>query len=331
MSPPLVEARRLGRSYRTFTRRPGLWGGLRDLFARGELRPAVHDLDLEIHAGERVALLGRNGAGKSTTVKLICGILEPTSGHLTVAGRAPTDDRAAHVRQIGVVFGQRTGLWWDLPVQEAFALQSAVFRLSPADSRARIDELSDLLELRPLLGLPVRELSLGQRVRCDLAAALLHRPRLLLLDEPTIGLDVGVKRRLRAFLRGLADHGVTVLLTTHDLVDVAAVCDRVVLLDAGRVRFDGSVAGLRAAHGAAASLRIEGVGPPPASLVGAEALADGTWTARVPVDAGEPPSAAAAALLGRLHAAGVVPTGLSVEEPDLEAVVAAAQGAGGPP
>jgi ABC-2 type transport system ATP-binding protein len=209
-------------------------------------------------------------------------------------------------------------------------LQAAVFRLGPADTQARIDELSDLLELRPLLGLPVRELSLGQRVRCDLAAALLHRPRLLLLDEPTIGLDVGVKRRLRAFLRGLADHGVTVLLTTHDLVDVAAVCDRVVLLDAGRVRFDGSVAGLRAAHGAAATLQVEGVGAPPASLSGAEALPDGTWTARVAVDPGASPSAAAAALLGRLHAAGVVPTGLSVEEPDLEAVVAAAQGASGP-
>ena len=329
MSPPLVEARRLSRSYRTFTRRPGLVGGLRDLFARGELRPAVRDLDLEIHAGERVALLGRNGAGKSTTVKLLCGILEPTSGHLSVAGRAPTADRAAHVREIGVVFGQRTGLWWDLPVQEAFALQAAVFRLDSDDARARIGELCDLLELAPLLGQPVRELSLGQRARCDLAAALLHRPRLLLLDEPTIGLDVGVKRRLRAFLHALAADGVTVLLATHDLVDVAAVCDRVVLLEAGRVHFDGSLAELRAAHGATATVRIDGVGPPPPMLAGCESFADGTWTARVSVDPGDTPAAATARLLGHLQQVGVVPTALAVEEPDLEAVVAAAQAAGG--
>jgi ABC-2 type transport system ATP-binding protein len=335
VSDALIEARDLSRSYRSFLRRPGLMGGLRDLFAPSATVAALSGLDLDVSAGERLALLGPNGAGKSTMVKLLCGILEPTSGSLRVAGRVPAADRRAHVRQIGVVFGQRTGLWWDLPVQEALALQAAVFSLSVNQTRVRLAELDRLLDLEPLLGRPVRELSLGQRVRCELAAAMLHRPRLLLLDEPTIGLDVSVKLRLRHFLRGLADDGVTVVLTTHDLSDVAAVCDRVVLLDRGRRRFDGTLDDLELTLGVRRIVRVTldrdwsgrtlPDGAIPADLVAETAVQDGVVSLAVP--AGQSSAAVVPRLLRALDGSGVKVAEMAVDEPDIEALVAAAYGA----
>ncbi|MFT4975420.1 MAG: ABC-2 type transport system ATP-binding protein [Myxococcota bacterium] len=256
---PLVSARGLRRTFRTFQRRPGLVGALRDLFALGGTdRVALQGLDLDIFPGERVALIGPNGAGKSTTVKLLCGILSPTSGELLVSGRRPHRERQAHVRDIGVVFGQRTQLWWDLAVIEAFDLLAAVFLIPPADYRARLERFDTVLGIGELLGQPVRELSLGQRMRCDIAAALLHQPPLLLLDEPTIGLDVSVKLRIRDFIREInAEQGTTVVLTTHDLSDVEAVCDRVLLIDRGQLLFDGTVPALKAQLGGRRRLVVD--------------------------------------------------------------------------
>ena len=216
-------------------------GALRDLFAlETEERVAVDALDLSITGGELVALIGPNGAGKSTTVKMLTGILAPTAGELSVLGRDPHRARKAHVREIGVVFGQRTQLWWDLAVVEAYTLLASIFEVPREVYDQRLRRLDDLLGLGPLLRTPVRELSLGQRMRCELGAALLHGPKILFLDEPTIGLDVAVKHRVRDFVRTLSQDGTTVLLTTHDLSDVEALCQRIVLLDRGRVLFDGT-------------------------------------------------------------------------------------------
>jgi ABC-2 type transport system ATP-binding protein len=196
---------------------------------------AVDDLSLRVEAGEAVGYIGANGAGKSTTIKMLCGILVPTSGEVRTCRLRPVAERRRLAREIGVVFGQRSQLWWDLPTGESFALLAAIHRLSPADAAARREELVERLELGEFLTTPVRQLSLGQRMRAEVAAALLHRPRLVILDEPTIGLDVLSKQRLREFLvTERRDHGTTLLLTTHDMGDVERLCDRVVLVDRGR-------------------------------------------------------------------------------------------------
>lgn len=249
---PVVEVSDIRRSYRTRERRPGLLGAVRDLF--GAERREVVALDgvsLRVEPGEILGFIGANGAGKSTTIKCVTGILKPDAGTIRVCGLDPWAQRQAHVRNIGVVFGQRTQLWWDLAVIEAFDLLAAVFEVPDADYRRRLAELCELLALtEPLLHTPVRQLSLGQRVRCDLAAALLHGPKVLLLDEPTIGLDVAVKQRIRSFIRHIArERQVAVLLTTHDLSDIEELCERVVLVDAGRTVFDGPLTELRALGG----------------------------------------------------------------------------------
>lgn len=243
---PRIVAEGLSRSFRTFARSRGLGGAIRDLFrTRTEERAAVVGVDFTIEPGEAVALIGPNGAGKSTTVKMLTGILRPTGGRVRVGGLDPWADRSTHVRQIGVVFGQRTQLWWDLAVIEAFDLTAAMFGVADADYRRRLHHFDEVLGIGPLLRTPVRQLSLGERMRCELAAALLHAPPVLFLDEPTIGLDVAVKLRLRAFLAELRDRGdTTLLLTTHDLGDVSALCPRVMLLAEGRLLHDGPLPAL---------------------------------------------------------------------------------------
>ncbi len=242
-------------------------GALRDLFAlETEERVAVDALDLSISGGELVALIGPNGAGKSTTVKMLTGILAPTAGDLSVLGRDPHSARKAHVREIGVVFGQRTQLWWDLAVVEAYTLLASIFEVPRPVYDQRLRRLDELLGLGPLLRTPVRELSLGQRMRCELAAALLHGPKILFLDEPTIGLDVAVKHRVRDFVRTLSQEGTTVLLTTHDLSDVEALCRRIVLLDRGRVLFDGTPDALKERLGGRRQIVVDvASGTPPLS------------------------------------------------------------------
>ena len=215
---------------------------MRNLFSR-EYRVvrAVNDVSFAIEAGELVGYLGPNGAGKSTTIKMLTGILVPSSGEVCVDGRVPWKQRVDHVRGIGVVFGQRTNLWWDLPVIESLDLLRHVYRVPEDQYERNLAEFRDLLGLSDFINTPVRSLSLGQRMRADLAGALLHDPRILFLDEPTIGLDVVAKERIRQFIKTInRERGVTVILTTHDLGDVQKLCERVMMIDRGQLLFDGS-------------------------------------------------------------------------------------------
>src|SRR5437899_3641968 len=242
----LVEA--LAKTYRVAERAPGLAGAVRGLVRRRwrEIH-ALADVSFSLEAGELLAFIGPNGAGKSTTVKILSGILRPTSGRVEVGGLVPYEDRVRHVARIGVVFGQRSQLWWDLPVLDGFDLLADIYRVEPAHYRRRRDELVAMLRLDPLLDQPVRQLSLGQRMRAEFAAALLHDPAILFLDEPTIGLDAPSKLAVREFVRRLnRDNGVTVLLTTHDMHDVEALAERVIVIGHGRVLADSPFETLRA-------------------------------------------------------------------------------------
>ncbi|MCR8630544.1 ABC transporter ATP-binding protein [Paenibacillus radicis (ex Xue et al. 2023)] len=203
---------------------------------------AVNNISFTIDTGETVGFLGPNGAGKSTLVKMLAGILVPTSGSLKVNGVTPHRDRMNYAMNIGVVFGQRTTLWWDLPLSHSFDLLRVIYEITPQDYETTLRWLIELLELEPILDRPVRQLSLGQRMRAELAAALLHRPQVLFLDEPTIGLDIAVKQRIRTSLRELnREWGVTILLTTHDLRDIEEICQRLIVIDKGQLMYNGSL------------------------------------------------------------------------------------------
>ena len=219
---------------------------------------AVDDLTVRVDPGEAVGYIGANGAGKSTTIKMLTGILVPTRGTVSTCGLRPVEDRRRLARQVGVVFGQRSQLWWDLPVRESFRILAAIHDLSRAAEGERTDELVDRLEMTDFLDTPVRQLSLGQRMRAEVAAALLHSPRLVILDEPTIGLDVLSKQRLREFLVAeRRTHGTTLLLTTHDMGDLERLCDRILVIDRGRLAYDGDLPGLSRTVGAERVLVVD--------------------------------------------------------------------------
>jgi len=247
LSEALIRVRDLCRDYRTIRRREGVVGGLVDLVRpRWSTLRAVADVGFDIAPGEMVGYIGANGAGKSTTIKMLTGILTPTSGEVTVGGLVPWRQRRLYTRHIGAVFGQRTQLWWDLAVVESFRLLKKIYEVPDPVYDEQMAVFAELLEIDTFLDQPVRKLSLGQRMRCDLAAALLHRPRVLFLDEPTIGLDVVAKENVRRFLREIRElQGVTVILTTHDLGDIEQLCNRVMIIDKGRVHFDGELDELR--------------------------------------------------------------------------------------
>ena len=247
----VIQVENLCKQFRVYRHHQGGWGALRNLLTREHRTVrAVDDVTFRIQRGELIGYLGPNGAGKSTTIKILTGILVPTSGHVRVDGRVPWKQRVQHAQRIGVVFGQRTGLWWDLPVIESMELIRHIYAV-PADRyRQNLRRFEELLDLGPLLHTPVRSLSLGQRMRADLAAVLLHDPPLVFLDEPTIGLDVVAKERIREFVRAMnRERGTTVILTTHDLGDVEKLCERVVMIDQGHLVFDGGLADLRGRFG----------------------------------------------------------------------------------
>ncbi len=247
----MIEARGLNKTFRIARRRPGILGGLRSVL-NPEVRVvrAVHDLDLCVERGEMIGFVGPNGAGKSTTIKMLTGILSPTGGYVRVAGLVPIQQRRQLAARIGVVFGQRTQLWWDLPLVDSLRLLRHLYRVPEARYNANFERLREMLDLKEFLDTPVRQLSLGQRMRGDLAAALLHDPELLYLDEPTIGLDVVAKARIREFLLSInAEYGTTILLTTHDMDDVETLCPRMLIVDHGRKLYDGTIASIRERFG----------------------------------------------------------------------------------
>ena len=286
---------------------------------RREQVTAVAGIDLQIERGAMVGYIGPNGAGKSTTIKMLTGILVPSAGHVRVDGLEPNRERTTLAGRIGVVFGQRSQLWWDLPLRDSFDLLRHVYRVRPERHAENLARFADGLDLGPLLDVPVRQLSLGQRMRGELTAALLHDPTILLLDEPTIGLDVVSKEAVREFLVALnREQGTTVLLTTHDLTDVERLCERLLIIDHGRVIEDGTVAGITARYGTQRTLVVDLLEPGDALVVeGAEVTkVDGPrqWL-RFDRDA-----VTASELLTRVTAQAEV-RDLSVEEPDIESIV----------
>jgi ABC-2 type transport system ATP-binding protein len=238
-----LETAGLTKDYRSPVKPPGLWGGVKSLFDRKyKDTRAVDGVSFKIEEGELVGFLGPNGAGKTTTLKMLSGLLTPSAGTATALGHVPWRRESSFLRKISLVMGQRTQLWWELPAFETFRLNQAIYGLSEVDFRESLDELVDLLELGEHLSVPVKKLSLGQRMRAELAAALLHRPKLLLLDEPTIGLDVVMQKKVREFIKSYnRRHGATIMLTSHNMTDVTTLCKRVIVIDRGRLLYDGDL------------------------------------------------------------------------------------------
>ena len=319
---PIIETQDLRKVFRSLVRRPGIAGTLRTLFSRDyEDKVAVEGVTMALEAGELVGYIGPNGAGKSTTIKMLTGILVPTSGIVRVDGLVPYEQRKRNARNIGVVFGQRSQLYWDLPLIESFELLRAIYGISAARYRANLDHFTAMLDMGEFLRTPVRQLSLGQRMRGDFAAAMLHDPRVVFLDEPTIGLDVVAKQAIREFIaRVNRERGTTFILTTHDLADVERLCRRIVLIDRGTLVYDGEIEALRDRYGTHRTLVVTLREPTPVESVavdGAEVESHegDVWRLRF-----DRRSVSAEVLIRRVADRYCV-SDLSIEEPELESII----------
>ena len=314
---PAISVEGLSKTYVVPVRPPGLGAALRSLFRRESRRvTAVDAIGFSVGPGEIVGFLGPNGAGKTTTLKMLSGLLHPSSGSARVLGFLPWEREHAFLRQMTLVMGQRNQLLWDIPVADSFERNRAIYAIDPARYRKTVDELATLLELGPLLERPVRNLSLGERMKCELAVALLHEPKVLFLDEPTIGLDVTMQRRIREFVAGYNRRtGATVLLTSHYMADVEALCRRVIVIHHGRILFDGQLSDLVASFASYKTVTIELEGPAPDLSRYGEVVAreNGRVTLRV-----EKPDTAK--LTARLLADLPV-IDLAVEDPPIEEVI----------
>ncbi len=320
MSATLISVANLHKHFQVASTRRGTLGALRGLFSRQmKTVRAVDGITFEIKAGELVGYLGPNGAGKSTTLKMLTGLLVPTAGDLRVDGRLPWRERQAYVAEIGAVFGQRTTLWWDLPVIESFDLIQYIYKIPEDRYWRNLTEFRRLLELDEFIQRPVRSLSLGQRMRADLCAALLHDPKLVFLDEPTIGLDVVAKDRIRQFIQHVnRERGATVLLTTHDMSDVEKLCERVMIIDHGKLLYDGDLDSLKSRFGGSRRLVVELAEPYPSlELEGARLVEQDGLQA---VFEFEREVVAASDLITRLAARYRV-RDLEVREPEIEATI----------
>lgn len=255
----MIEVSHLQKNFSKTIKEPGLKGALKSfVHPQREIFEAVKDLSFEVPKGQILGFIGANGAGKSTTIKMLTGILKPTSGYCRINGKIPQDNRQNYVRDIGAVFGQRTQLWWDLALQETYVVLKEIYDVPEKAFRKRMDFLNEVLDLNEFIKDPVRTLSLGQRMRADIAASLLHNPKVLFLDEPTIGLDVSVKDNIRRAITQInQEEETTILLTTHDLSDIEQLCDRIIMIDKGQEIFDGTVTQLKQSFGKMKSLSFE--------------------------------------------------------------------------
>ncbi|HHJ8793170.1 TPA: ATP-binding cassette domain-containing protein [Streptococcus pyogenes] len=255
----MIEVSHLQKNFSKTIKEPGLKGALKSfVHPQREIFEAVKDLSFEVPKGQILGFIGANGAGKSTTIKMLTGILKPTSGYCRINGKIPQDNRQDYVRDIGAVFGQRTQLWWDLALQETYVVLKEIYDVPEKAFRKRMDFLNEVLDLNEFIKDPVRTLSLGQRMRADIVASLLHNPKVLFLDEPTIGLDVSVKDNIRRAITQInQEEKTTILLTTHDLSDIEQLCDRIIMIDKGQEIFDGTVTQLKQSFGKMKSLSFE--------------------------------------------------------------------------
>lgn len=262
-APPIIEVNGLHKQFRAPVIKEGKFAGIRTLFSREyRMKEAVKDINFTIHKGDFIGYIGPNGAGKSTTIKMLTGILHPSSGEVRINGVNPHKNRRSVVGRLGVVFGQRSQLWWDLPVKDSYDILAHMYKVDPADRERRLEELAELLALKEFWLTPVRKLSLGQRMRADIAASMLHDPDILFLDEPTIGLDVTAKRSIRGFLKTLnTEFKKTILLTTHDMDDIEQLCERVMVINNGELSYDGTIGHLRDKIGLPTLIRVTFGGP----------------------------------------------------------------------
>ncbi|MVP01963.1 ABC transporter ATP-binding protein [Paenibacillus lutrae] len=255
----IIQVNDLSKSFKVLNRRQGLSGAFKDLFS-GDYRMvhAVKGISLEVEEGEIVGFMGPNGAGKSTTIKMMTGVLEPTEGSIMVNGQIPYKNRTRNMQQIGVVFGQRSQLWWDLPVIESLNILKEIYKVDQKSFDENMDTFNEVLNLNKLHATPVRFLSLGQRMLCDIAASFLHNPKVIFLDEPTIGLDVSIKNKIRNVIKKLNEiKKTTIILTTHDLSDIEALCKRIVIIDKGTIIYDGGIQAVSRSFGAFRTLKLE--------------------------------------------------------------------------